>query len=237
MSTDGIRVEEFNIFALGGQAVSYHLKNIHTVALQVTEGNIGGLSLELEVELCYYNNGTPFMEAYFARGTNDKPETDRYANVKVGDWFVILWDEIHVFRDKEFRSTFSFDGLSGISMEEAREQHGLNEERPPYVPTDAVPATDLETDKTVWFRPKAYNSLDNVAKERFRLFEPALRMNAERTQIVPASGNLYPEGEGPKVDAETEQKIGERIDSQPWMQQAKAELQEKDGGNTREQQL
>lgn len=116
MSTNGIRVEEFNIFALGAEAVSYHLKNIHTVALQVTETNIGVLSLELEVELCYYNDGTPFIEAYFARGTKDQPEVDRYANIKIGSWFVILWDEIHVFRDKEFRSTFSFDGPSTPRM-------------------------------------------------------------------------------------------------------------------------
>jgi len=285
MSKDGIRVEEFSIYALGAEAVSYNLKDIHTLAMQVTREKIGGLALEFETELIYSGEGEPYLNIYVARGTKEEPENDRNLIVRPGDWFVILWDEIHLFRDKEFRSTFSFDGLSappaenksvftegfqpneevlralGATQEDIDEQKTLMriaepalqrfaEKRPPYVPTDAVPATDLETDKTVWLRPEAYESLDVGAKERFRLFEPAVRMasdeqiealrkkmEAEKTRIVPAAGNLYPEGEGPDVDPETERKIGERIDSQPWMQQAKAELAEKDGGNTREQQL
>jgi hypothetical protein len=47
-----------------------------------------------------------------ARGTKEEPEDDRTLIVRPTNWLVILWDEIHLFRDPEFRSTFSFDGLS-----------------------------------------------------------------------------------------------------------------------------
>jgi hypothetical protein len=122
MSQDGIRVEEFNIYSLGAEAVSYHLKDIHTLALQVTEQNIGIVSLELETELLY-NNEFPYLNIAVARGTKEEPEEDRTLIVRPTDWLVILWDEIHLFRDPEFRSTFSFDGLSApvVTDEEIKE--------------------------------------------------------------------------------------------------------------------
>lgn len=174
MSKNGIRVEEFNIFSLGAEAVSYPQKDIHTLALRVTEENIGGLSLELEVELCYFNDGVPFLEVYLARGTKDEPETDRWAQVKVGDWFVILWDEIHVFRDKEFSSTFTFEGFSAPGEKEMMD----------YVEQDAKKTMDLFNHKTAETSDKMLEAL------RRKLNEEVPMDDAERTEIVPAVGEL-----------------------------------------------
>lgn len=116
MSGDIIGVEDFNIYTLGAEAVSYHLKDIHTLALQATRENIGILALELAVELLYDGN-----DAYFRirveRGTDENPEAARMLAVHPNDWLVILWDEIHLYRDYEFRNTFSFDGLSAPPIE------------------------------------------------------------------------------------------------------------------------
>lgn len=118
----GITVQEFNIFALGGEAVSYHLKDIHTIALQVTPQNIGILSLELEVELRYDEFANPYVTFAAARGSAENPERDRGLMFRPDDWIVILWDEIHKFRDPEFKATFSFDvpPASEVGVEEGR---------------------------------------------------------------------------------------------------------------------
>lgn len=180
MSKNGIRVEEFNIYSLGAEAVSYHLKNIHTLALQVTREKIGGLSLELEVELTYGIEGEPRLSFWAARGTKNEPENDRNIIVQPGDWLVILWDEIHMFKDEDFRSTFSFDGLSAPAEKELRE----------YAEADAKDTANLfEPPKTVGEQIQQY-----VVRNQIK-FEMG---DTEKTQIVPAAGNLYPEGEGPK---------------------------------------
>lgn len=121
MSKNGIRVEEFNIYSLGAEAVSYHLKDIHTLAMQVTRKNIGILALEFETELIYTADAEPYLNIHVARGPKEEPENDRNLIVRPNDWLVILWDEIHLFKDPEFRSTFSFDGLSAPAEKELRE--------------------------------------------------------------------------------------------------------------------
>lgn len=186
----GITVQEFNIFALGGEAVSYHLKDIHTIALQVTLQNIGILSLEFEVELNYTNEGAPFINVWVARGSAENPERDRSITFRPEDWIVILWDEIHKFRDPEFKATFSFDGLSAPAVEfvekDAAKEIKDALERPEWIPNDAIPMVDTTSGNLAWLKPDVYDDLSDDVKKLYRPYEK----DSERTQIVASVGEL-----------------------------------------------
>lgn len=108
--------ESLNIYTLGGEAVSYSLKDIHTLALQVTPENVGLLSLEFEAGLRYERNGSPFFTFKGQRDVEREGLEFLVSVVHVTDWIVVLWDELHVFRDKEFRHTFSFDNAADHLM-------------------------------------------------------------------------------------------------------------------------
>lgn len=102
--------------------VSYEPMDLHTEAVQVTEENVGRLSLEFETELFFSDtNGLPYFRITVARhGPNDTTETGMtewiVLTVRVGDWIIPLRGEIHVYRDVTFIHTFQFDARldSGI---------------------------------------------------------------------------------------------------------------------------
>lgn len=181
--TQGITVQEFNIFTLGGEAVSYHLKDIHTIALQVTPGNIGILSLEFEVELNYSSEGDPYIDVWVARGSAKNPEGDRGLTFRPDDWIVILWDEIHKFRDPEFKATFSFDGLSTAGEAEMVKYAEADVKLSERLLKSAI----IENPYNVQGNPVGGPGIETVV------------VDTEKTQITSAVGDLYPEGEGPMV--------------------------------------
>jgi hypothetical protein len=216
MSKNGIRVEEFNIYMLGAEAVSYHLKDIHTLALQVTREKIGGLSLELEVELTYGVEGEPRLSFWAARGTKNEPENDRNIIVQPGDWLVVLWDEIHKFKDEDFRSTFSFDEMptpaeKGVHIpigEMIRETHeqiknmdfaGALKSLRPQVDSGYRAGSLFKSEGQ---EPEFYEEkqLDELRKK----LDAEYPKDGETTQIVPSVGAITPE--------ETERVIGAPVE-------------------------
>lgn len=104
----GFFAKDINLFHFDMQDVSYPPKDIHTMALEITPENIGALSLEFDSELMYHHDsGMPFFVVSLARAPKDKEETKpRIRQIRLGDWLIVLWDEIHVFRDTEFKYTF-----------------------------------------------------------------------------------------------------------------------------------
>lgn len=102
--------EDVNFIHLDPELVSYEPKNIHTEALQVTLENVGKLALEFEVEVKYDgNSGLPYLMIPVGRQTEKDLNAWSWLYVRLSDWIVPLWGEIHVFRDLLFRSTFTFD--------------------------------------------------------------------------------------------------------------------------------
>jgi hypothetical protein len=104
--------QSLNLSHLNPQPVSYHPKNIHTEAIQVTPDNIGKLSLEFEEELFYGADGRPYFVFSAKRFDPDEPDGQQPPNelyLRLTDWIVPLWDEIHVFRDVVFQKTFTFN--------------------------------------------------------------------------------------------------------------------------------
>jgi hypothetical protein len=106
----GFFAKDINLFHFEMRDCSYPPKDIHTMALEVTVENIGALSLEFETELMYHA-GMPFFPVSLARKPKgeDKEGSVRPRQIRLGDWLVVLWDEIHVFRDTEFKYTFRVD--------------------------------------------------------------------------------------------------------------------------------
>jgi hypothetical protein len=114
---------------LNPDRVSYDHKEIHTEAIQVTPENIGKLSLEFEEELFYDQGGRPyfvFSAKRFDPDAVDGQQPPHELYVRLTDWIVPLWDELHIFRDPIFRNTFTFDNESDSTG------HGLH----------SIPSTD-----------------------------------------------------------------------------------------------
>lgn len=101
--------ENFDIFRMGSIAVSYSPKHINTVAALVTPENIGAMSLEFESELCYNSDGEPYFKAQVSRKHSSIEDFSRELTIYEGDWLVVLWNEIRIFRQEEFEKTFSVD--------------------------------------------------------------------------------------------------------------------------------
>jgi hypothetical protein len=98
--------KDFNVYHLGMIPVNYPPRSINTYAIQVTSENIGALSLELQVGLRYDGDGVPYVKFAAERGTVEQPDTPDGLHVYVDDWIVVLWDQLYVFQDTEFRNTF-----------------------------------------------------------------------------------------------------------------------------------
>lgn len=142
-----LSARDFSGYHLGTTLVSYPPKNINTEALLVTPENIGAVSLELKAELLYDDKDSPYMALEVARGTGQHA-VHRMMTVRVEDWIVVLWDELHVFKDFEFRNTFHFhsekplhelsvDPSSGI---EVAQRGDLHDDNIPIVRSPWIPA-------------------------------------------------------------------------------------------------
>lgn len=115
--------QSLNLSHLNPVRISYDPKDIHTEGIQVTELNIGMLSLEFQEELFYDVDGRPyfvFTAKRFNDGEPDGQNPPHELYVRLTDWIVPLWDELHVFRHGIFVSTFTFDDPHPSIMDAAR---------------------------------------------------------------------------------------------------------------------
>jgi hypothetical protein len=100
------------LYHLGALSVSYPPRDINTAALQVTPENIGALSVEFHEDLRYEEAGPgrPYFMFRAERANDEEPDRNAVAlRVCLGYWIVVLWDQLHVFRDFEFKSTFTIN--------------------------------------------------------------------------------------------------------------------------------
>lgn len=114
--------ENFDIFRLGGVAVSYPPKQINTLALLVAPEKIGALSLELEGELKYGPDGEPYFTFTAERDAGDGMATTVQLTVYEDDWIVVLWNELRIFRQEDFEQTFQVDHVDYKAMQEYSEE-------------------------------------------------------------------------------------------------------------------
>jgi len=99
--------------------VVYAPQNIETVAIQVNRETMGAMALEFGVEIMTAHPHHRWLPALLQRVNRkgDPGFIERALNL--GEWLVALDDEIHVFPDDMFGSTF------GEAREPAHEEHLL----------------------------------------------------------------------------------------------------------------
>lgn len=91
--------------------IRYAHKDINTEAIQANQYTIGKLALEFETELCDLD-GRPYFTFRAKRlhisepGVSPEVVTIR---VRLDDWIVALWGELHVFSDDMLKHTFELE--------------------------------------------------------------------------------------------------------------------------------
>lgn len=173
--------EDFNPVPHNPVIANYGNKDVSAPAVKVTKENIGKIALDLELDVRYTGGqvGVPFLIFWALRHDEDPIELTIYP----GYWIVLIWGEIHIFRNDVFQHTFETTkpNWSVEQPEPIDEAEDIKKalERPPWIPNDAILYVEKETGKDVWLRPDVYNDLADNVKDLYELVEP----NAE-TKIV-----------------------------------------------------
>lgn len=95
-SADDINLDHFNPIP-----AEYGPRDLKAKAVLVTDDNIGKIAIEFFLDV-QYSLDEPMVH-FTAERTDDEPIK---LMIKPGMWIVLLWGEIHVFRDELFRKTF-----------------------------------------------------------------------------------------------------------------------------------
>ena len=116
---------EIDLTTFSPVLASYGPKGIFAPAALVTEDNIGQIALQFERDVEYpFPNGTgiPYIRILASRTTEQPIEL----NIAPGFWIVLVWGEIHLFKDGLFQKTFqidiSTDPEKGLTEEEYKER-------------------------------------------------------------------------------------------------------------------
>lgn len=95
---------------------SYGPRDIFAEAALVTNENVGQWALEFERDLAGQHSSEPFFEIFATR----EGESPIKLTIKAGFWVVKVWNELHVFKDGLFQSTFD---VPAEQMRTARKAH------------------------------------------------------------------------------------------------------------------
>jgi hypothetical protein len=132
---DPYEASEIDLSTFNPLFASYGPKSIYAPAALVTEDNIGQIALQLERDVLYPfesmpGAGAPFIKFMALRHTEEPIELTIYP----GCWIVLIWDEIHIFKDGLFQKTFHFD----VEDEKALEENELSEQSKQLLHPDAT---------------------------------------------------------------------------------------------------
>lgn len=96
--------------------VVYVPQDIHTVAVQVSRETMGAMSIEFGVEIMTAQPNHRWLPALLQRrnAKGDQGFIERALNL--GEWLVALDEEVHVFPDDTFASTFANDEAPAHEM-------------------------------------------------------------------------------------------------------------------------
>lgn len=188
----------------------YGPRDLHAVAAMVTRQNIGQWSLEFEQDLAGQHGKEPF----FGIEAEREGQSPINLTIKPGYWIVKVWNELHVFKDGLFQDTFDVPKEQLAAVRKAHRDKMIAAERDfqEQMNLDRSRAEqEFEEKLEAAMASGDWSNLDPTEKmilkqrlaedEEFKIYVEAARLmkNAEKTHIVPAVGNLYPEGEGPLV--------------------------------------
>jgi hypothetical protein len=118
--------EDFDPVPHNPVLASYGNKDITAPAVKVTEKNIGKIALDLEIDLKYIGGGPtgrPFL-AFTAFRHDDDPID---LTIFLDFWIVLIWGEIHIFRDDIFQNTFEVSAPNWPEKDSETEGMSINQ--------------------------------------------------------------------------------------------------------------
>jgi hypothetical protein len=112
-----IKASDIDLSNFNPIMADYGPKNVHAPSVLVTEDNIGQIALEFELDVQYLDVTfvRPYIKFYADRTADDPIEL----MLQPGSWIVLIWNEIHIFRDGLFQKTFDIESLAGSDNKEA----------------------------------------------------------------------------------------------------------------------
>jgi hypothetical protein len=176
----------------------YGPKNIYAQAVLVTLDNIGKLALDFELDLRYLG-GKPCFRFLAKRELDDPIEL----MVFPGYWIIMLWDEIHIFRDDLFRKTFEIESKDPEMVTLNDELKKTDWSSGPVLKSQLVEKARAAGDwsiidpETMAFLAKDAPSLfteeeqEELGKKGV-VFGPQAWPGPDATQIMPATGSVEP---------------------------------------------
>lgn len=105
---DPYEANEIDLTTFSPVLANYGPKGIYAPAALVTEDNIGQIALQFERDVLYpfpNGSGIPYIRIMASRTTDEPIEL----NIAPGFWIVLIWNEIHIFKDGLFQKTFQID--------------------------------------------------------------------------------------------------------------------------------
>lgn len=175
--------------------VEYGPKDIHAQAAKVTEDNIGQFALEFELDVNYpfpNRTGLPYMTFLATRAHEEPIEL----TVSTNEWVVLIWGEIHIFRDDLFKKTFEIPNIENeVELERPEAKHIIGD---PVIPRGDVPSAKFRT-----LTKEERGKMIDAANKYFKNFGKSLVVSpnsvpielaapdkAEDTTIMPAVGDV-----------------------------------------------
>lgn len=213
-----IAANEIDLSHFNTAMAGYGPKNIYAEAVLVTTENIGKLALEFELDLRYMGNhglGTPFFTFLAKRELEDPIELTVLPNF----WIIMLWDEIHIFRDDLFNKTFEVTPAapkdkSDLDAEER--QAALEEENlSPELRKDLEGSAKLNLEGVVG--PEEERILNDA---KTQILYPDGSFEHGDTRILPAAGKI---AWTPPFEKFTEKATGKQVQFRKGVYESLAE--------------
>lgn len=202
---DPYEAREIDLSTFNPVFASYGPKSIYAPAALVTEDNIGQIALQLERDVLYPfesmpGAGAPFIKFMAKRHIEEPIELTIYP----GCWIVLIWNEIHVFKDGLFQKTFEISSTSGEKPQAW----------PGPEPTQIMPSVgqmveslsdgtmlppgkyekfiEKSSGKQVQFREGVYDQLSEGAQKAFERVDEGLKIYDPVEGILKVRQLLYP---------------------------------------------
>jgi len=104
-------VTPIHLVRLPCQQVVYVPQNLQTIAIQVTRETIGAMAIEFGCEVGSAHPNYRWLAALLQRYNVKRESGFVERTLNLGDWLVVLEDEVHVFPEDVFGATFTkFEG-------------------------------------------------------------------------------------------------------------------------------
>lgn len=196
---------EIDLSTFNPVLASYGPKSIQATAALVTEDNIGQIALQFERDVLYWPEDiaciNPYIRFLAVRNTEEPIEL----TVRPGFWIVLIWNEIHVFKDGLFQKTFEVSSMSDEKVQETPEGMDSTQIMPSVgqmveslsdgtmlPPGKYEKFIEKSSGKQVQFREGVYDQLSEGAQKAFERVDEGLKIYDPVEGILKVRQLIYP---------------------------------------------